>query len=266
MINRDVKKFQGHIDSFSEEVSDWPSVEVTSDSIIKKINEAQNKRDENNKKRVELGAISTNFEIVKNEIKELEDDLNELKKKIDAKKVKLLEYSKIGKELAAEVKKLKDPDIEKLQEQLNKVEEHNKKVAEKKNYNDTKRELKKVKQESEDLTKQINEIDSEKEKLISNAKFPIKGLTFDEYGINFNNVPLKQCSKSQQLKVALAIGMSKKPTLRIVRILDGALITKKNMDVISKMAEAKDFQVWMEVATDDKIGIHITDGEVDSIS
>jgi len=190
----------------------------------------------------------------------------ELRKKIDDKKIKFAEYAKQGKILLKDVKNIKDPDITKYQLQLEKVEAHNKDVDERLEYIKCKKSSDEFEVKTSKLTEKIKDIDSKKEKAISNAKFPIKGLNFDEFGITYNNIPLKQCAKTQQLKVAVAIGMSKRPILRIIRILDAALFTKKNMDIIEKMAKKRDFQVWLEIASDLKIGIHIVEGEIDSIS
>ena len=267
-VNRDLKNAKGHLDSFSEEARDLDGEQkhVTSESIINKIKEAQGMIRKNDIKRVELENLFTNFNVLKDEIKSLESEMVELRKKIDDKKIKFAEYAKQGKILLKDVKNIKDPDITKYQLQLEKVEAHNKDVDERLEYIKCKKSSDEFEVKTSKLTEKIKDIDSKKEKAISNAKFPIKGLNFDEFGITYNNIPLKQCAKTQQLKVAVAIGMSKRPILRIIRILDAALFTKKNMDIIEKMAKKRDFQVWLEIASDLKIGIHIVEGEIDSIS
>jgi len=265
-INRETVRLKGQLDGFRPDVPDesYPTKEITSESILVKLRKAREKKEQNDKLRNDLKNISTEFQAKKAEIIEVEEQIVELKKKHEVKIQELKDISEKGKVLQKATIKLTDPNIEGIESQLQEVEEHNKRYERRKNYEQLRLEHKESENQSEVKTKKIKGIDSKKEEIMANIKFPIKGLSFDEYGVTYQEIPLQQASKTQQLKIAVAIGISMKPKLRIIRILDGALLTSKNMKVIEQMANNRDFQVWMEIASDVPIGIFIEDGEVRS--
>jgi chromosome segregation ATPase len=265
-VNREIKKLEGQLAEFDEEKpnSSYPTKEITADSVLEKLRKAREVKTENDKLRTRLSDIAKEFNRNKDDIRELEEQVKEIRERINLKVEQCKKLSSEGKELKKQISELKDPDIEKIENQLQQVEEHNKKFAMKKRYDELKHELSVLRDESKSKTDEIKNVDKEKEEIIKNLKFPIKGLSFDEEGVIYNGVPLKQCAKSQQLKVSLAIGMATKPKLKFIRILDGALLTKNNQEIIEQMAKEEDYQVWMEVASDKPVGIFIEDGRIKS--
>ena len=93
-------------------------------------------------------------------------------------------------------------------------------------------------------------IDEAKQDLLSKAKFPIEGLSFDESGVYYNETPFSQCSSAERLRVSTAMGMAalnKDPNgLKIILIRDGSLLDADNLKMISDMAEKNGYQVWIE--------------------
>jgi hypothetical protein len=113
------------------------------------------------------------------------------------------------------------------------------------------------------LTAGIAALDKEKADGLAAADFPIKGLAFDEDGVTFNDVPFAQASSAERLRVSTAMCMALNPELRVLYIRDGSLLDDSNLDLIGRMAEANDFQIWVErVGTKDAGAIIIEDGEV----
>jgi energy-coupling factor transporter ATP-binding protein EcfA2 len=113
------------------------------------------------------------------------------------------------------------------------------------------------------LTAGIAALDKEKADGLAAADFPIKGLGFDEDGVTFNDVPFAQASSAERLRVSTAMCMALNPELRVLYIRDGSLLDDSNLDLIGRMAEANDFQIWVErVGTKDAGAIIIEDGEV----
>jgi hypothetical protein len=113
------------------------------------------------------------------------------------------------------------------------------------------------------LTAGIAALDKEKADGLAAADFPIKGLGFDEDGVTFNDVPFTQASSAERLRVSTAMCMALNPELRVLYIRDGSLLDDSNLDLIGRMAEANDFQIWVErVGTKDAGAIIIEDGEV----
>jgi len=120
-----------------------------------------------------------------------------------------------------------------------------------------------VKLEVHNLTEQIEAIDAEKSKALAEAEMPIEGLAFDDSGVTYRGIPFKQCSSAEQLRVSLAMAMSLNPAIRVIRISDGSLLDSENMNVIAEMADAQDYQIWVErVDESGQVGFIIEDGSV----
>lgn len=97
------------------------------------------------------------------------------------------------------------------------------------------------------------------------ANLPVKGLEIHAEQLYYNNIPFEQLSQAERLKVAMAMAIAEKPELRIVRIMDGALLDHDSMGVLKAMAEQNDFQVWIETVSDEKTegnALYIQDGEI----
>jgi chromosome segregation ATPase len=115
--------------------------------------------------------------------------------------------------------------------------------------------------QSATLTAQIAACDEAKRALVEAAELPLDGLAFAEDGLLYHDVPLSQASSAEQLRVSTAIAMALNPTLRVIRIKDGSLLDESSLALLEQMAEARDFQVWIErVDTSGAVGIVMEDG------
>ncbi len=57
--------------------------------------------------------------------------------------------------------------------------------------------------------------------------------------------------------------MATNPKLRVLRIRDGSLLDENGLKLLAEMADANDYQVWIErVETSGKIGVVMVDGHV----
>lgn len=102
-----------------------------------------------------------------------------------------------------------------------------------------------------------------KEEAIARAEMPIAGLTFGEGEVIYNGVPFSQASQAEALVVSTVVGMALNPKLRILRIQDASLLDEKNLELIGKLAEKGDFQLWLErLESSDPAAIHLEDGSV----
>jgi len=82
-------------------------------------------------------------------------------------------------------------------------------------------------------------------------------------GVDFNGIPIKQLSQAEKWRIGLAIGMALNPGLRVMSVKDGSLLDADSMTAVAKMAEEKDFQVWVEaVANEAGVGFYIEEGEI----
>jgi hypothetical protein len=122
--------------------------------------------------------------------------------------------------------------------------------------------------ESEAFTKAMADRATARTEALRKAKMPIEGLEFvvDDAGkatVNLNGVPFEQASTAAKLRASTAIAMAANPELRILRISDGSLLDDDSMAMLRSMAEADDFQLWVEVVGEgDRVGIVMENGEV----
>ena len=104
---------------------------------------------------------------------------------------------------------------------------------------------------------------------IAEADMPVEGLgiDYDEKGapyLTYQGLPFDpdQISSAAQLRVSTAIGMAANPELRVMRVMDGSLLDEDSMTLLAEMAEAEDFQLWVEVVGDNAVGVIMESGEV----
>jgi DNA repair exonuclease SbcCD ATPase subunit len=196
----------------------------------------------------------------KDSIKEYEEDIKDLEAKLNQKKKEL---SDCKEELDHMEKKQKDvPQLDELQDKLQKAEEINQQARDYEANEKIKSEHKKRKQTADKLTKDIEELDKYKKDLIKKAKFPVPGMGYREGKVTLNDVPLNQLSKSEEVLLGIRIQMELHPELKVILIPDASLLDTDSMKELEKLAKDKDYQCWIERVEDENIGILIEDGTV----
>lgn len=124
-----------------------------------------------------------------------------------------------------------------------------------------------VQAESQRLTDAMEARKAERTAAIARAKLPVPGLSFGDGQVMLNDLPFDQASGAEQLRTSLAVAMAMNPKLRVARIKEGSLLDENGMKLVAEMAEAFDFQVWVEsVRTDGAVGFTMEDGELAAIN
>ena len=255
MANKEVQSLQARFDALAHPDESLPEEETSASEIVAKIQAANVIITDNNQKRQELRAMGAEFKTLKQKKADLEKQLEDVTKELNDKQA-------AGKELQAIVEALEEPDIASFNNELANVEELNKKIRQAKQYYELSESLTGWRQTAEKLSNEIEEIGEKKRRSFEDAEFPIEGLGFGENGITFKNVPFTQCSQEEKIKVAFAIAMAQNPKLKVILIRDGAFFDKKNLELIQKLAKARDYQVWIERVEEGESGFIIEDGTV----
>jgi len=186
--------------------------------------------------------------------------IDEQIKQLTENKVKIESYIKNEKE---QLKKLKAINIDEIQNKINSAEDINNKIRENTKKRSLNIELEKLRDESGGLSQELESITNTKKEMMENAKFPIKGLSFDEDAVMFNGVPFDQISQGARIKISVAIGLVMNPKLKILLIRDGSLLDEKNLEMVAKMAEKTGGQIWLEkVGKGKECTVIIQNGEV----
>lgn len=113
----------------------------------------------------------------------------------------------------------------------------------------------------------IEDCESTKQMKLSEAQFPIEGLSVDSDGVTLSGVPLDQASQAEQLRLSVAIGLAQNPKLKVLLIRDGSLLDENGLKLIGEAAEKSEAQVWIERVTnggveEGAVSVVIEDGMV----
>lgn len=201
----------------------------------------------------QLRATTEGLEECIQELHEHESEVKRLKVVIEARQDYISKHKRIN--------------ITEIEEEVLGAEESNEIFRANERNKEADKKLKITKETYGDFTKKIEEIVKEKENALSKAKMPIIGLGINDTGVTYNDIPFGQLSSSEQLRVSLAIAMALNPKLKVIRITDGSLLDDDSMEIIKKLAEKKDYQVWLEkVSGSGELGFYIEDGEIESIN
>ena len=247
-INRRGKELKAQYDSLSR-CNDVPDKEVSIAELSKQLTDALAVNQK-------LDEAKRSLDHNKSRLIKIDEQIKQLTKE------KELVESFIGKEEST-LKKIKRIDLSEIQNNINSAEEINKKVR----ANDTKKALETALQElrekSEAISIALKGIDETKQQMMENAKFPIKGLAFDEETVTFNGISFDQISQGERIKISVAMGLVLNPKLKILLIRDASLLDQKNLDMVAKMAAKMDAQVWLErVGKGKECQIIISEGSI----
>ena len=106
-------------------------------------------------------------------------------------------------------------------------------------------------------------------RIADNAQAAIKrahladGLELNAFGeLELHGLPLSQASSAEQLRLAVGLGIAANPDLRIMLIRDGSLLDDDSLRIIHEMADAADYQVWIERVGTAGATVVIEDGAI----
>ncbi len=256
-INRAVKQLEGQLAGVTKPVEGTPDVEVSAADIIREFDLARehNAALDNEMRNLEL--MQGAAEQAKARVTELEAELTRAREAAsstwDDYQAKLVKF-KAGPERI---------DTSEISERLQKVEQTNAAVRAGQEHRRVAAQLAAKREEAAQFTLKLQEIDKRKSDALAAVKFPVDGLSFDESGVLFNGIPFSQASAAEQLRVSAALAMASNPQLRILQVRDGSLLDSDSMKVLTDLAEANDYQVWVEVVDESgSVGIVIEDGQV----
>ena len=249
-----VKLYEGERDL--RDFSDVPTEEISIVELQSKLEEAvDHNRD--------IDAANHKIEHHKSIIESKQDRILNLQAEIESLKASILTDCTLVEREQKFIKENKKVDIEYIRKSINASLAINEMVqAKKRNLEaDKKRDI--AQKGYDDYTTGIGVVLKQKVTALQNAKMPIEGLSVNDIGVTYNDIPFSQLSSSEQLIVSLCIAMALNPKLRVIRITDGSLLDDKSMNIIKKYAKAEKYQIWVEkVDGTGTVGFYIEEGEV----
>ena len=170
---------------------------------------------------------------------------------------------KAGAELAALPPLDADTDTAEMQEQVTAAEQTNDHVRANRRKRELMDEHRAASDRSAALTAGMALRREKARAAIASANLGIDGLTVEDGRVMLGDHPFDQASDAERLRASCAIAMRGDAKLRVLRVRDGSLLDEDSLRLLSEMAEAEDWQCWVErVATSGKVGIVIEDGKV----
>lgn len=277
-VNRDIKNKKGELAGMPQPNPSLLVEEILLADITKEYQVAQQTKKDNDQIRYNLERANTGLKNLNGEIDETQTEIAEAEKKLK----ELREYyndlhdslksNVIRKEdLQLQIDALVDPDFDAIGIKIAEAEETNREIraayALKGNRLVLESVIGSLGDDSDGLSHGIMELDAQKDEALQSAEFPVHGLTVDETGIRFNDLPLTQASQSERIKIGLAILKKKYPKASLIRIYDGSALDSANRMIIKEFARENGLKVLMEVVDETgSVGIVIKDGVVAKVN
>ena len=213
---------------------------------------------------VSVIALSDELEAVNR----VETRINEMKARVSIIDQEIADYMAEREELITKVDQGNGwlsgrRSVDTIRDELQNAETLNASVRDAERWRETKAELKQAEMRHAELEKRVEAAKQAKIDVLAKANLPLEGLSFDEEGILYNDVPFTQASAAERRRVSVAIAMAMNPDLRVICLKDASLLDDESKAEIIAQAEANDFQLFLEVVG--KPGgetIVIEDGEV----
>lgn len=254
--NRDVTTQQMRVSGMPSH-DDAPEAAIDTAALMQRLDKATRENNENNAKRESLEQKAKTLGRANQAVAELEAKLAEAKKNAALEKGEFTKMEHDCKALVDVVLTGTKAELEQAGEKNRKFEQNAAKLEETKK-------LKDLVARASELTASIAKIDAEKLKAIREAKYPVDGLTFDDAGVLYKNMPLAQASNAEQLRVSVGVGIAMNPPLKVLLVRDGSLLDEENLALLAKLAKDNDAQVWVErVGKGAECTVIIEDGEVE---
>lgn len=185
----------------------------------------------------------------KNEIESIKKEIGRHKEKIQLDEKFLMENDPVP--------------IEPIREKLSGAEESNEIFRANERNKDTEKKCNQEIAVYENQTAKINELRMSKNADLRKAKLPLPGLKVTTAGTFFNDIPIKQLSSSENMKVAMSIAMALNEKFKVILVKDASLLDKENRKVIREMAKDGGYQVWLEMVSDTgDMGFYFVEGEI----
>lgn len=269
-VNRDVNSARARLES-SVIHTGAPKAEVSVADLSESLAAAQAQIAKNDEERENLRRARADLEERERTLKEQGRALARLREELaqmEALNKETLADTEEAKArtdaLAAEVEALDDPDTKPILEQIRTAEETNAKVRQNQKHQELVSALRDLESKSSSLTEQIADIDAEKARILSESKFPIDGLGFDdELGPTLNGVPLAQSGQAERLRLSVAIAAALNPRIKVMLVREAAYLDEDGLKQLAAFADEHDCQLIVErVGKGDESAIIIEDGTV----
>lgn len=192
-----------------------------------------------------LASLQEELDRIKAKIAEAENEKRELAKNRDRRKKAIKqEISEADKWLETHP----EQDIEKIQKKIDEADSHNAKHNKVREHLSSREKLTEAAKEAGAINKKLEALASERETIILESDLPIKGLTFNEDGLQLNGVPFRpgEVSTSQEMEVAVKLAIAKNKNVQLFKIAQGESLGGPRLKAIVEFAKKNGYQGFIE--------------------
>lgn len=254
--NRAVRQLEGQLAGIPEPAADTPESETSAVDVIAEYEAARAHNARGDELVERASRALAHSDRVGEEVADLERKLAESRRALDL-------AAKASALATDEATAFERVDTDAINVKLSGIEAANQRVRAAQEHRRVAAALASRREDAAALTSRIAEIDQSKAEALAAVQFPVEGLSFDDNGVLFNGIVLSQASSAEQLRVSAAIAMATHPELRVMQVKDGSLLDTDSLRILGELAEANDYQVWVEVVDESgSVGVVIEDGQV----
>lgn len=159
---------------------------------------------------------------------------------------------------------LPDEEANNLQVQVDNSEEKNNAIREAKEAVEGGKKYEAKFEEHRLKGEELEKARDEKKQLIEAATYPIEGLSVDDDGVLYNDVPFSQVNDSQKIVIGTLIALALVPEggIKIIFIKLGSLLDDNALAYLEKVSLEQDAKIIIEFVGEDNKGFKIVEGEI----
>jgi energy-coupling factor transporter ATP-binding protein EcfA2 len=183
------------------------------------------------------------------EANELSQEIASLLAQVETKRAELVKTSESIDEQTLTLSQLKLVDIEPIEAEVRDADAINAKVAENAAREAALNEVADLRRQYSSLTEEMDAIEESKKRMLSEAKWPVPGMSVDADGVLLNDLPLSQVSQHERTIVSAKIGILMNPKLRLMVSERGSELDLETRKALDQILKENDFQMIVEVVT-----------------
>lgn len=270
--NRDAEQVEAQLRAIP--VEEVPADLPDRETLVAKLGSAADTNTAIAQERQRRDGIQAGVETKRRRAAELQREANALREQAKALELEAVETDKNADTADSELKALPPldtpVDTAAIQQQLREAETLHAAADRQRRRAELQTRLDELRAAGQKFTDAMADRERQRRDALQKAKMPVEGLGFaiNEKGkpvVTYRDLPFSQAGKAVQIKASTAIAMAANPELRILRITDGSLLDDKSLQMITDMAAAEDFQLWIEVVGEGGAGIIIENGAVKTV-
>lgn len=254
---RTIGQIRDQKDKYAKEMQYFPEAPKELVSIKELVDQQQNilaRNGENQRKRQQVNEISQRFEMERQQIENLRQQLLELETKHDQTSADLETSQKSAKDL-------QDESTEELEKSIAEIDEINRRVRVNFDKDKAEEDALEYKNQYDTLSAEIDEVRQKKIDLLKNADLPLPGLSVEDGDLTYNGQRWDNMSGSDQLKVSTAIIRKLKPNCGFILLDKLEQMDMQSLEQFGKWLEQEGLQaIATRVSTGEECEIIIEDG------